>query len=194
MPLINREPRSFSVDEYALMGEAGVFRPGERVELIEGVIVSMSPQNVPHASRIARLTTLLVNAFGQTHEVRVQLPLTLGERSEPEPDFALVRFEQADQARRHPDGADLVMEISDSSLSFDRTEKASLYARAGIPEYWVLNLPAQRLEVRRQPRPDPEASFAWGYSELTLVAPGQEVAPLFQPEARFAVGRLLGLE
>ena len=92
----------------------------------------MSPANPPHASRIARLTTTLVRLFGDTHEIRVQLPLTLGLNSEPDPDFALVRLEVAHGAARHPDTADLVIEISNSSLSLERNEKASLYAKAGI--------------------------------------------------------------
>lgn len=193
MALINVKPRGWTVDEYARMGEAGIFRPGERVELIEGEIVPVSPQNVPHASRIARLTTLFVRTFGETHEVRVQLPLTLGERSEPEPDFALVTSEDADRSKRHPDRADLVIEIADSSLSFDRNEKASLYAKALIPEYWILNLANGRVEVRRRPGEEPEGSFGWGYREVTLLAAGQEVTPLFCPGARFSVDTLLGL-
>ncbi|MCE7872585.1 Uma2 family endonuclease [bacterium CPR1] len=192
MALVNAKPRSFTVEEYALMGEAGVFHPGERLELIEGEVILMSPQNVPHASRIAKLNTRFVLAFGQTHEVRVQLPLTLGEKSEPEPDFAIVSFEDAERARRHPSRADLVVEIAESSLSFDRAEKASLYARAGIEEYWLLNLVHQRLEVRTHPGTDLEAIFGWSYRGLTILAPGQEAAPGFQSETRFSVSELLG--
>lgn len=190
---IDVRPRRFTVEEYAKMGEAGVFAPDERVELIEGEIIPVSPQNRRHASRIARLNTMLVQKFGQTHEIRVQLPLTLGEISEPEPDFALVRLEVADEAPRHPGGADLVLELSDSSLSFDRNQKASLYAKAGIGEYWVLNLRHERLEVRQAPAPNPEAAYGFDYSRLTVVAPGQSVAPLFAPGVEFAVSTLLGL-
>ena len=193
MGLVNIKPRSFTVTEYAKMGEAGVFRPGERVELIEGEIVPMSPHNVPHASRIARLNTLFVRTFGETHEVRVQLPLTLGEVSEPEPDFAMVTFADVEIAQRHPSRADLVVEIADSSLSFDRGEKASLYAKAGILEYWLLNLRHQRLEVRRQPHLDSEGAFQWNYCSLQLMCPGQAIEPLCLPQARFSVDQLLGL-
>lgn len=175
------------------MGEAGVFGLNERVELIEGEIIPVSPQNRRHASRTARLTTWLVTEFGKTHEIRVQLPLTLGSHSEPEPDFALVRLEVADAAPRHPGSADLVLEIADSSLAFDRNEKASLYAKAGIAEYWVLNLVSSRLEVRRDPAENDELAYGWGYSSLTILAPGQAVSPRFAAEVRFAVTDLLGL-
>lgn len=189
---LHLKPRKFTVEEYARMGEAGIFRDGERVELIEGEIVPMSPQNRRHANRVARLTTLLVKLFGSTHEVRVQLPLTLGTHSEPEPDFALVPLALADAALRHPECADLVLEIADSTLSLDRNEKASLYAKAGIPEYWILNLPHQRLEVRRQPQVDSEAPYGWSYASLTLVAPPQTCQPLFAPDQDFSVEVLLG--
>ena len=191
--MLHVTPRKFSVDEYAKMGEAGVFALGERVELIEGEIIPVSPQNRRHASRIARLNTLFVKAFGDTHEVRVQLPLTLSTHTEPEPDFAIVRLDVADAAVRHPGGADLVLEISDSSLPFDRNEKASVYAKAGIADYWVLNLPQQRLEVRRNFSQNPDMAFGWGYSSLTLLAEGQSVSPLFAPEVSFSVAVLLGL-
>ena len=113
---LNLKPRKFTVEEYARMGEAGVFSSGERVELIEGEIIPTSPQNRQHASRIARLNTLLVGHFGKTHEIRVQLPLTLGQHSEPEPDFALVTLAAADQSHRHPTCA----EATASARSFPR--------------------------------------------------------------------------
>jgi len=189
---LNVKPRKFSVEEYALMGEAGVFGPGERVELIEGEIIPLSPQNKKHGLRIAKLTTLLVFAFGRTHDIRVQLPLTLGANSEPEPDFALVPLELSEAGERHPRQADLVLEISDSSLTFDRQEKASVYAKAGIPEYWILNLRHQRLEIRQNPVQNEEAIYAWDYASLTVLAEGQSAAPLFAPEHPFEVSVLLG--
>ena len=191
---LNVKPRKFNVDEYVRMGEAGVFRPDERVELIEGEIVPMSPHNRRHALRIAKLNSLLVRAFADSHDIRVQLPLTLGTHSEPEPDFALVPLEQAEEGERHPSGADLVIEVSDSSLPLDRNEKASLYARAGIAEYWLLNLRSRRLEVRLLPGPSNEAPFGWDYTQVTLLAAGQTVAARFAPGTRFEVGQLLGPE
>jgi Uma2 family endonuclease len=189
---VNLKPRLFTVEEYALMIEAGVFAPDERVELIEGEIIAVSPANPPHASRIARLTTVLVRLFGDTHEIRVQLPLTLGLRSEPEPDFALVRLEVADGAARHPAAADLVIEISDSSLRLDRNEKASLYAKAGVMDYWILNLKHHRLEVRRDAWEQEDAVYGWDYATVSLHSPDQRVSPLFAPQIVFEVCDLLG--
>ena len=183
----------FTVREYAMMAEAGVFAGDARVELIEGQIFAKSSHTRGHANRIARLTTLFVRHFGDTHEIRVQLPLTLGSMSEPEPDFALVALEQADTAERHPGSADLVLEISDASLPTDRREKSSLYAKFQIQEYWILNLPKQRLEVRRQPEANPKASFGWDYASLTLLSSGQTCRPLFAPELEFSVDTLLGV-
>lgn len=191
---IQLQRRKFTVAEYARMGEAGIFAPDERVELIEGEVIPLSPHNRKHASRIARLTTVLVRAFGDSHEIRVQLPLTLGSYSEPEPDFALVPLDVADRAERHPGTADLILELSEASLSFDRKQKASLYARFGIPEYWVLNLKNHRLEVRRAPEAKPKAAFGWDYREVAVLASGQVVSPLFAPTREFAVGALLGLD
>ncbi len=173
------------------MGQAGVFPPGERVELIEGEIFPMSPHNPPHSNRIERLNTLLVMAFGKTHGVRVQLPLTLNHLSEPEPDFAIVPLQTW---TRHPDRADLVIEVADSSLSFDRNQKASVYAKAGIVEYWILNLKVGRLEVRRDPAASSDAPYGWEYATLHLLAPGQTISPLLAPDTSFEVSQLLGLE
>ena len=183
--------RKFTVEEYARMGEAGVFTPDERVELIEGDIIPVSPQNHRHAKKIARLTTRLVKLFGESHEVRVQLPLTLGDKSEPEPDFALVRLEVSDSCPRHPNQADLVLELADSSLPFDRKTKASLYAKAGIPEYWVLNLKHQKVEVRTQPAENSEGPFDWDYSSLRVYSLGETVSPMFAPQAEFNVEELV---
>ena len=189
---VQHQPRRFTVEEYARMGEAGIFAPGERVELIEGEILAVSPQNRKHARRIAKLTSLLVRLFGDNHEIRVQLPLTLSKFSEPEPDFAIVLAQESDDAERHPAGADLVIEIADSSLSFDRNEKASVYAKAGIQDYWVLNLVNKRLEIRRGPRELPGSAHGWDYANLSLLATEQSVSPLAFPEVQIRVSDLLG--
>ena len=189
---VQHQPRRFTVEEYARMGEAGIFAPGERVELIEGKMLAVSPQNPKHARRIARLTSMLVRLFGESHEIRVQLPLTLGKFSEPEPDFAIVSLQESDDAKRHPDGADLVLEIAESLLSFDRNEKASVYAKAGIQDYWVLNLVNKRLEIRRGPRELPGSAYGWDYANLSLLATEQSVSPLAFPEVQIRVSDLLG--
>ncbi len=188
---LNVQRRRFTVDEYARMGDAGIFAPDERVELIEGEIIKVSPQNPPHARLISRLTTRLVRLFGDTHEVRVQLPLTLGLASEPEPDFTLVPLKGNNAPRRHPEVADLVIEIADSSLRLDRRRKASVYAKFGLPDYWIVNTRDGRLEVRRDPAERPEAPYGWDYASLTVLAPGQTLSPLRIPGVSFAVEDLL---
>ncbi len=174
------------------MAEAGVFAPHERVELLEGEIVPVSPQNPPHAHRITKLSKLFVLTFHQTHDIRVQLPLTLSEWSEPEPDLALVPLLAMEACPRHPSTADLIMEISDSTLALDRGEKASLYAKAGIPDYWILNLKDQRLEIRRSPIPSANAPYGFEYGALTLHAPDESVTPLCSETTVFQVSDLLG--
>ena len=129
-----------------------------------------------------------MSAFGDTHDVRVQLPLTLNAYSEPEPDFAIVSLSTPDVGPRHPSTADLVLEIADSTLTFDRAEKARLYAKSGIPDYWVVNLRHHRLEVHRQPLQDPE--LAWKL--VTILGVEDSISPLCRPEITFSVAELLG--
>ncbi len=117
-----------------------------RVELVDGAILEMSPQNPPHASAVGRLTNMLVKIYGDTHMVRVQLPLDLGAWDQPEPDLAIVPWSQVDKST-HPRNADLVIEVADSSLAFDLKTKRDLYLRSGITNYWVVDLPRQGLAV-----------------------------------------------
>lgn len=173
------------------MGESGIFAPDERVELIEGDIIPVSPQNPRHARKISKLNTRFVRLFGDTHEIRVQLPLTLGTHSEPEPDFALVKLETPLPGARHPEMADLVVELADSSLSFDRNAKASLYAKAQISEYWILNLKNQKLEIRTLPAQDTESAYGWSYSSTQVHSLGAKVSPKFAPDVFFEVSELV---
>jgi Uma2 family endonuclease len=150
--LLLESPRLLSVEEYHRMVAAGILDEDERVELLEGVIVAMTPQSVPHARRIEWLTRYLVRTLGDEYAVRPQLPLTLGNRNEPEPDLAVVRVESTSEDR-HPSGAVLVVEVAGESLRRDRRVKAAVYARAGIPEYWIVNLEARDVEVLSDPDP-----------------------------------------
>jgi Uma2 family endonuclease len=137
------------------MIEAGILSEDERVELLEGVIVAMSPQRHPHAWAIEWLTRFLVRALGDEYRVRPQLPLTLGEHNEPEPDLAVIRADSRTKDR-HPDSALLVIEVADDSLRKDRTVKAALYARCRIPEYWIVGIEEEVIEVLT----DPDATAA----------------------------------
>ncbi len=184
-------PRLWTREEYYKMAEAGVFQPGERVELIGGRIVAMSPQNSPHFTAIRLAEDVLRTIFGTGHEVRVQGPLDLSPSSQPEPDIAVVRGRARDYASAHPTTALLVVEISESTLSFDRGEKASLYASAGIPEYWVVNLLDRRLEVHRDPVPMPGQLYGYGYQTCTHYFAADGAAPLAAPQGTVKVADLL---
>lgn len=167
-------PVRWTREQYYAMGEAGILPERPRVELIEGEILLMSPQNHRHRHVIAFSTTVLVRLFGDTHVVQVQLPLDLGTYSQPEPDFSLVPIQQARTVTLHPTCPDLVIEISDTTLAYDR-RKGRVYASAGIPEFWLINLRKKVLEVHRGPSDG-------GYTSTTLHRPDQPVAAAFRPE------------
>ncbi|MEO7730789.1 MAG: Uma2 family endonuclease [Kofleriaceae bacterium] len=158
--------RSFTRAEYAQMIGLGLFE-GERVELIQGVLVKMSPQYPPHASTVQRLTQLLAIRLQGRFTLRIQLPLALADDTEPEPDVAVVALGDYDD--EHPTTALLVIEVSDSSLKADR-RKAAIYARAGIVEYWIVNLDARTVEVYAAP--DGER-----YAEVRTLRVGETARP-----------------
>jgi Uma2 family endonuclease len=144
--------RLFTVDEYHRMFEAGILGDDERVELLEGVIVVLPSQNPPHASAIQRLNKWLVRQLDDSLALLPQLPVTLGSRSEPVPDLAVVRAEDIDR-KTLPKTALLVIEVADTSLRKDRGFKAALYARFGIAEYWIVVVQESAVEVYRDPDP-----------------------------------------
>jgi Uma2 family endonuclease len=146
------EPRRFTREEYYRMYDAGLFRD-ERVELLDGEIIAMGSQNPPHASTVARINNLLIPLLARTHSVRAQLPVVLDALSEPRPDFAICKLDPDDYATAHPTPGEilLLIEVSDASLVFDRKRKRVAYARAGIPEYWIVNVPDRIVEVSQRP-------------------------------------------
>lgn len=180
MQVLHATPRTWTKDEYYRMAEFGLF-DHQRVELIEGNIVQMTPQDRPHADGITHATSVLVKAFEATHYVRVQLPFDVGSISEPEPDFVVVRKEVSDAAARHPESADLVIEVAHSSLAYDREEKASLYARAGITDYWIMNMVDRQLEVHRDPGPVRGSYVGSAYRSRTVLGLSETVEPLRFP-------------
>jgi Uma2 family endonuclease len=123
--------------------------------------------------------------------VRAQLPLALGEYSEPEPDVAVVAGGPRDYAEAHPTSALLVVEVSETTLGLDHDTKGSLYAAAGIPEYWIVDLVHRRLEIYRDPCPIPEARYGFGYRTRTIALPGDVVATPAPSGSRVAVDDLL---
>ncbi len=191
MGVTTPQVRHWTRDEYIRMAEAGVFAPGERVELIEGEIIAMTPQKSPHAASVRLVQETLRGLFGPGFDVRPQLPLSLGPDSEPEPDVAVVRGNPRDYVQEHPTTAVLVVEVADTTLDFDRGRKAGLYARAVIPEYWIVNLPDRTLEVYRDPGPLPDRPAEHGYRSVRRIGPADSVAPLASPAARVRVADLL---
>jgi len=137
--------------QYEQAVDAGVFGEDDRVELITGHVVERSPQNAAHATAVTLIDYALRTALPSSCFMRIQLPLALSADSEPEPDIAVVKGSPADFAEAHPDSALLVVEVSSRSLAFDRSEKQSVYAQAGIPRYWIANLEEGVLEIYEDP-------------------------------------------
>jgi len=188
--LVEPKPRLWRRDEYHRMAEAGIFN-GQRVELIEGEIVEMSPQGGPHFTAVALAEETLRRIFRQGYVVRAQGLLSLGELSEPEPDVAVVSGAIRDYKEAHPTTALLVVEISDSTLTFDRGEKAGLYAKASILDYWIVNLIDRQVEVRRDPAPMAGQSYGHSYKNITIFTPAEAVSPLAAPQTTVRVADLL---
>ncbi len=177
--------------EYDRLIELGAFQADEHLELIGGELIAGEPQGAEHYTAIRKSTKALEAAFGPGWEVRPQGPLGLDDESEPEPDVAVVPGSVDDYRSAHPSRPVLVLEVAVSTLGFDRGRKGSLYARAGLADYWVLNLESRVLEVYRQPAPDPTAPFGWRYARREVVAATGNVAPLAVPGAVVAVADLL---
>jgi Uma2 family endonuclease len=171
--------------------EVGVFHPGEPVELLGGELIVSEPQGTAHYTAVGLVEDALRAALGTGWLVRAQGPIALDDESEPEPDVAVAPGERRDYRREHPSRPVLVVEVSESSLQIDREQKGSLYARAQLQDYWVLNLVDRVLEVYRHPTPDTSAPFGWRYAAPLIVGPGSFVTPLAVPDARVAVSDLL---
>lgn len=163
--------------EYDRPIEASFFSPGDPVELLGGQMIVAEPQGSHHFAALRTTQEALRTAFGDGWEIRGQGPIALDEESEPEPDRAVVRGSFRDYRAAHPSSPSLVVEISETSLALDRAHKGSLYARAGLADYWIVNLPERRLEVYRYPEPDATAPFGWRYRSVTVLEPGAAVSP-----------------
>jgi Uma2 family endonuclease len=176
--------------EYERLVDLGVFTD-ERLELLEGVLVVREPQGSTHAAIVTTVGQVLATAFGDGWHTRLHSPLALGEYSEPEPDVAVVAGKSKDYLVTHPSTAALVVEVADSSLMLDRRFKAALYARAGLPEYWIVNLVDRVLEVHRDPQPPAGAAEDWSYRSLDTLPPPQQITPVAARHARILVADLL---
>ena len=176
--------------EYYKMAEVGLFE-GKHVELIEGRVIEMSPMGSLHATAVALTGRTLENAFGQGYFARWQMPLDVGEFSEPEPDIAIIQGDVRQFKDAHPTTAVLIVEVAETSLSYDRIEKASIYAKIGIPDYWILNLVNRQLEVHRSPVADKSQLFGFGYADVTILKEGESISPLTRSNLHIAVDDLL---
>ncbi len=177
--------------EYERLVDLGAFGPDDRIELVGGDLLVREPQASPHMTAIGLAEDALRAAFGATWHVRTQGPIALDDESEPEPDIAVVSGSRRDYAAAHPAQPVLLVEVADSSLSFDRHRKGSLYARARVPEYCIVNLIDWALEIHRNPQPAAGAVFGWRYTQIRRLSPDETVTPLGAPEARILVADLL---
>src|SRR3954453_10326951 len=175
-------PVHWTCAEFHRFGDLGVFE-GRRAMLIDGVILEEGPMNPPHAITLELVEAALRTAFGTGWRIRSQSPLVLGQDLDPEPDFAVMAGTPRGSSG-HPTTADLVVEVADSSLDFDTNEKRLLYARAGIREYWVVDINGRRLLVYRDPQ-------AGDYANQQALGPANAVSPLVAPTVTVRVADLL---
>ena len=185
-PQIARETRKFTVEEYLRMVDVGILKPKERVELIEGEILLMPPMGHPHFAGIMKYIHVFRQFPADRFALLLQAPLPLGENSAPEPDVALLKYREDNYSSGFPGPDDvlLVIEVSDSSLNYDRDVKAHIYGRAGIPETWVLNLPGDCLERFTEPGPE-------GYTQHATLRRGDKIRLVSLPDVELAVEDLL---
>lgn len=170
-------------EEYEQAAQAGLFQD-RRVELVDGALYDMAPHLTPHATGIRLVVRALETIFTDGYDIRSQLPLSLDPRSEPEPDVAVVTGGPRDYLTHHPSTAVLVVEVADSSQYHDRKRKASLYARAELPDYWIVNLRLDQVEVLREP-------VDGLYRTRRIYRRGETISPLARPEATLTVDDLL---
>jgi Uma2 family endonuclease len=178
-------------EEYIRLSDEGYFQD-RRVQLIGGELIEAADRENKHAMGVSLVQDALRQAFGPNFWVRCQASLDLGPLSVPDPDLAVI----AGAPRSHnptaiPTTALLVGEVSETTLAFDQTRKASLYAAAGIQDYWILNLIDDQLEVYRNPQPDPTQAFGYAYANVVILGPADYVTPLALPAARIPVADLL---
>ncbi len=184
---VQLQRHTFTVDDYHRMLEAGILTEDDRVELICGEIIAMAPIGSRHATCVDGFNELLGESLRRRAVVRVQNPITIGESSEPQPDISLARPPRSRYAAAHPTPPDVffVVEVSDTTILFDREMKLPLYAKAGIPEVWIVDLTARRVETYRDPTP-------YGYREPRYLYLGDTLSPAAFPDVTLKVDEVLG--
>ena len=182
----NTSLRLWTVAEYHQMVETGILAPDEPVELVAGQVIKMSPQKSLHATAITLTRLLLEDSLGKQVLVRSQLPVTLSDRSEPEPDVAVVMADVLRYLDHHPTPSEiyLIIEIADTTVKTDCNLKAKVYAHSGVKDYWVLDLNQRQLHVFREPSQS-------GYQRRDLLEEADRISPLEFPELSIQVRDLL---
>jgi Uma2 family endonuclease len=183
--------RRWTRAQYERLADLGVFGEDEPLELIGGQLIVAEPKGNPHAVAVGLASEALREAFGSGWAVRVQDPVALDDESEPEPDVAVVAGSHRDYLSGHPARPVLVVEVAESSLQLDREHKGSLYARAGLADYWIVNLVDQQVEIYRVPGPDAAAAYGWRYQSVTILDASASISPLAAPTARVTASDLL---
>ena len=184
------KPYRWTREQYYKLGEVGILAD-KNVELIEGKVIEMSPIYSPHATIVTIVQELMSEIFGKGWVVRIQQPLSLGTDSDPQPDIAVITGKARDFMDAHPTSAALVIEVAVSSLSYDRKQKASLYAKAGIKDYWIVNVEDEELEVYRRPIADANGEYGFSYAQTLIFKKGDVVKPLAKSKVVIAVADLL---
>ncbi len=179
--------RHITVEEYHRMSEARIFREDERLELIDGEIIKMTPIGVKHASCVNRLAEFFIQRLAARAIVSIQNPVCLGEHSEPEPDIAILQRDEKSYMTRRPNAGDvyLIMEFADGSVEFDRKVKLPVYARVGIPEVWIVDLVSDYVEIYRTP------TF-FGYESVAKKQGSDVIAPSSFPDVVVTVDWIVG--
>jgi Uma2 family endonuclease len=183
--------RRWTRAEYDHLVDLGVFQPGERIELLDGELVVREPQGSRHAAAVRLVVDTLRGALGDAWRIDSQFPFALDDVSEPEPDVAVVPHDPKHYREGHPSHAVLIVEVAESSYRIDHGYKAGLYARAGLAEYWIVDLAHETLEVHRAPEASSEAVHGWRYGSVEKLGKSAAVTPLVAPGVAIPVADLL---
>lgn len=191
-PIRNEEPtrKRWTRDEYYRLDEQGWFQ-NQRVELIDGEIIQLSPPSPPHSVAVELVSDVLRKIFLEGYSLRHQTSVIHGNYSQPEPDLAVVRGNIRDYVNEHPKTAVLIVEVSRTSLAYDKNRKLHLYASMGVAEYWILDLNSRQLLVYREPKADASAPFGFSYATAMTLSESGSVAPLEKPAATIVVSAML---
>ncbi|MBE9005954.1 Uma2 family endonuclease [Fortiea sp. LEGE XX443] len=179
--------RKFTVEQYHKMIESGILTENERVQLIRGEIVEMSPIGTKHAACVNCLNKLLYSKLGDRVLIAIQNPVKLNDYSEPQPDVAILKPRDDFYATTHPQPQDifLLIEVADSTITYDREEKIPLYAEANITEVWLVDINGQIVEVYQQP-------IATGYQQMQKFTSGETLSIPSFPEVKISVNEIFG--